>query len=361
MKNMNIEDYILWRGDYTFAEEPFNQIDALVFSELAYVNYAPAGLLGCGAKSMPLKEAGKIIMEQDAYELKTLYGGQENFFRLAYESDRFGNVLIRNYTEITDPEDDMQFSAVHFQYGAHQTFIGFRGTDASIVGWKEDFMIAFTLTASQQYALEYLENTVHEGMNYIVGGHSKGGNLAMYAIANLAEEKQKLIDHIYVLDAPGFAPDVFDRSKLSCLYDKTTRIMPEFCIISKIYEVEFPDTVIVDSTGVTTQQHDLITWELYGPRLKTVEKNSGVSNAVMEVIMRWALNETIEERKLFVNELFDALSAGGATDITKVSGKGFLKVLEAFAKSSPQARDIAMDLGRALISPNETERREENA
>ncbi len=361
MKNMNIEDYLLWRGDYTFAQEPFNPIDAVVFAELAYVNFAPAGLLDYGQKTMSLNEAGKKIMELDAYELKTLYGGEEDFFRLAYESKRFGSVLIRHYTEIFDAENNTQFSAVHFQYGARNAFIGFRGTDASIVGWKEDFMIAFTLTKSQEFAKDYLNATLQEGMHYIIGGHSKGGNLAMYAIANLDPVKRSWIDHLYVLDSPGFAPDVFDYEKLQPLYAMTTRIMPEFAIISKIYEIDFPDTVIVESAGVATQQHDVITWQLYGPRFRVAEKNSAVSKAVMDVVMRWVKNESIEERKLFVNEMFNALTAGGATDITKVTGKGIFKVLEAFSKTSPQAKDVAMDLARALIAPNEMERREEDA
>ena len=361
MKNMNIEDYLLWRGDYTFAQEPFNRIDALVFGELAYVNFAPAGLDDYGAKAMTLREAGTKIMELGAYELKTLNGGEENFFRLAYESKRFGNILIRNYVDILDPENNTQFSAVHFQYGAHDTVAAFRGTDASIVGWKEDCMITFTLTKAQKYASAYLEKTLEDNMRYQLIGHSKGGNLALYAAAAMPPEKQALIDHIYVLDAPGFAPDVFDCEKLKPLYGKTTRIMPEFCIISKIYEIDFPDSIIVDASGVATQQHDLITWQVYGPRLKTVEKNSAVSRAIMDVLMRWVSNETIEERELFVKELFDSLSAGGATDITKVTGKGFLKVLEAFAKTSPQARDIALDLARAVINPSEPERRDSKA
>lgn len=358
---MNIEDYLLWRGDYTFAQEPFNPIDVLVFSELAYVNFSPAGLLDYGEKSMSLNEAGTKIMELGAYELKTLDGGQENFFRLAYESKRFGNVLIRNYTEIFDPEENTQFSAVHFQYGAHSTFVAFRGTDASIIGWKEDFMITFTLTKSQEHAKQYLEETLRDGMRYMLGGHSKGGNLAMYAMANLDAHKQQLIDHVYVLDAPGFAPDVFDHEKLKQLYEKTTRIIPEFCIISKIYEIDFPDTVIIDAAGVATQQHDLITWQVYGPKLRTVTKNSAVSKALMDVIMRWVYSETIEERKVFVNEIFDALSAGGAKDITKVTGRGILKVLDAFSKTSPEARDVAKDLARILIMREETERRDSNA
>lgn len=361
MKNMNVEDYLIWRGDYTFAQEPFNPIDALVFSELAYVNYAPAGLLDYGEKTMTLNEAGTKIMELGAYELKTLDGGEENFFRLAYESKRFGNVLIRNYEEVFDTEENTQFSAVHFQYGAHNVFVGFRGTDASIVGWKEDFMITFTLTKSQLYACDYLSRTLRSDMKYILGGHSKGGNLAMYAMANLPKEKQELVEHLYVLDAPGFAPDVFERNRLESLYDKTTRIMPEFCIISKIYEIDFPDTLIVDAAGVATQQHDLITWQVYGPKLKTVEKNSPVSRALTDVIMRWVYRETIQERKVFVNEIFDALSAGGAKDITKVTGRGILKVLDALSKTSPEAREVAKDLARVLINPQETERRESDA
>lgn len=355
MKNMNIEDYLLWRGDIPFSKDPFNLVDAVIFCELAYVNFEPAGLLGCGEKTMPLMEAGRIIMEKDAYELKTLNGGEEEFFNLAWQSERFGNVLIRYYEEIFEPEEEAQFSAVHFQYGSHETFVAFRGTDASIVGWREDFMISFTLTQSQKYAAEYLNKTLKPDMVYRVGGHSKGGNLAMYAFAHLPEEKQAMVEQVYVMDAPGFAPDVFDRSLLEPLNDKTTKLMPEFCIISRIYEVEFENTVIIDCTGISTQQHDLITWLVYGPKMRTKEKTNIISDKIMEVIMRWASHESIENREIFVREVFDAIGASGARDITKISARGYMKILEALSKTSDQARDVLADLGRTLLGGEQKE------
>jgi hypothetical protein len=349
MKNMNIEDYLLWRGDIPFSRDPFNLVDAAVFNELAYVNFEPAGLLDCGLNGLTLREAGEIITEKDAYELKTLNGGEENFWKLAWQSERFGSVKIMHYEEVFDPERDAQFSAVHFRYGEDHTYVAFRGTDASIVGWREDFMISFTLTSSQKTAADYLQRTLNPGMNYLVGGHSKGGNLALYACAHLPGHLSECVEHLYVMDGPGFAPDVFDRSLLEPLLGKTTRLLPEFCIISRIYEVEIPDTRIIDCSGVATQQHDLITWLLDGPKFRIKDKTNMLSDKVMEVVMRWANSESIENRELFVNEVFDTLAASGSEDITKITVKGYMKVLDALSKTSPEAREVLADLGRTMI------------
>ena len=349
MKNMNIEDYLLWRGDIPFSKDPFNLVDAAVFNELAYVNFEPAGLLDSGADGMTLKEAGRIITEKDAYELKTLNGGEENFWRLAWQSERFGSVKVLHYEEVFDEERDTQFSAVQFQYGEEEIYTAFRGTDASIVGWREDFMISFTLTQSQKAAAEYMQRTMNPRMKYSAGGHSKGGNLALYACAHLPEELNEKVEHLYIMDAPGFAPDVFDRTLLEPLLSKTTRLLPEFCIISRIYEVDIPDTLVVDCTGVATQQHDLITWQLSGPVFRTKDKTNLISDKIMEVVMRWANSESIENRELFVSEAFDILSASGSDDITKISVKGYMKVFEALSKTSPEARDVLADLGRTMI------------
>lgn len=350
MAYTNLEDYIVWRGDLTFAQVPFSLPDAIILAELAYVNYLPVGLQSFGNKSMPLKEAGEKITELGVYELKTLDGGHESFFRKAYQSARFGNVLLRYYEDVFDPENDTQYSAVHFQYGAHQTFIAFRGTDASITGWKEDFMITFTNTGSQRAAASYLQRTMNEAdMKYTVGGHSKGGNLAMYAAANLPSSQRDLIDQLYVFDAPGFAPDVFSRRRLDPFLERITAVSPEFCIISRIYEIPFRTSVIVKSSGVATGQHDIMTWLTQGPSMRVTDKHNPVSDKLMEVMMRWATGESIEGRKIFVNELFDALSAGGATDITKVTRRGFLKVLEALSKTSPEAREVLAGFGKAAF------------
>ena len=361
---MNIEDYLVWKGEYSFAQEPFNIIDAIVFSELAYVNFMPLKLEDFGEKTLTLNEAGTMIIEMDAYELKTLYGGEENFFNLAYKSKRFGNVLLRYYMDMLDEENNLQFSAIQFQYGAHDTFVAFRGTDSTVVGWKEDFMISFQRTKAQELAAKYLTAyTIDENMRYTIGGHSKGGNLALYGAAYLPEERRKNLQHIYIFDAPGFSPEVFDLTRLDFTKNITTKVRPEFCVVSRFFELEYPDTIITESRITGTGSHDLITWKVYGPQLKTTDKTSKIADSIMEVIMKWAMKETIEERKIFVTELFDALAAGGAENITKVTGKGFLKVLEAMAKTSPHAKDIAVDLAKVAlgIETKSAERRDENA
>lgn len=349
MRNMNVEDYLLWRGDIPFSKDPLNVIDAVIFNELCYVEFSHAGLDSVTEEPMTLRRAGEIIEENGTYELKTLNGGQEEFFRLAYQSKRFGDVKIQNYVSIFDEATSTQFSAVHFEYDEGRAYIAYRGTDDSLAGWQEDFMIAFTLTKAQWYAREYLNRSMKKGILYHAGGHSKGGNLAMYALAGLEAEKRPQIEHVWIMDAPGFAPDVFDVSRLDWFRGITTKLVPEFCVISKIYEVEFEDTVIVECMGTALMEHDLINWQLDGPKILTAPANSVISDKIMETIMRWAINETIERRKLFISELFDALGAGGAKSVNDISGKGFLKVLEALANTSQETRDVAGDLARLMI------------
>lgn len=344
----NIEDYIRWRGDLSFADSPLNLLDSMVFCQLSYVDYTSV-LKQDDEKGITLSTAGKKIKELGTYRLCNLYGGHEDFFEQVCASRRFGKVLLRRYCDIFDESSDAQFSAVEFAMGNHESFIAFRGTDNSIVGWKEDFMISFTRIRSQEFAKDYLGKVMHLGRKYYIGGHSKGGNLAMFAAAWLTPARLKQVKRIYDLDGPGFCPERFDRTRLEPLLPLTTKIIPEFCMIGKIFELQVPDTHIVKSTAMGVDQHDLMSWLIDGLELQAAVENDKISDWLDRTIAEWVADATFEERQTFVNEFFGALAAGGATTMQEVTGKGLLDVVKAMASASPTSRKLVAELATVAV------------
>jgi hypothetical protein len=350
----NLFDYVKWRGDLSFGNVPLCPVDALILSMLSYLNFD--GIVPSDVRAEPVR----ILDVSQKYAARPSITGRkafgiedcESLLAQLAKSERFGSLRVLGAQKNSDRESGVQFGAVSFLLPGQRIFVAFEGTDDTIVGWKEDFRMSYECPVpAQKEALLYLSTVAaaYPQRRIYVGGHSKGGNLAMYALAGLEAEKRLQIEHVWIMDAPGFAPDVFDVSRLDWFRGITTRLVPEFCIISRIYEVAFEDTVIVECMGTALMEHDLINWQLDGPKILTAPANSVISDKIMETIMRWAINETIDRRKLFISELFDALGAGGAKSVNDISGKGFLKVLEALANTSQETRDVAGDLARLMI------------
>ncbi len=258
-----LKDYIRWRGDLSFENASFNEVDSAVLCELCYVDFSSV-LEPLSSKGLSLRSAYRKLVEQNSYRLLTALGGQQDFVEAAADSKRFGNIRIVYYSDIFD-KDKLQFSAMHFELDDTTSFIAFRGTDNSLIGWKEDFMMTFTHIPSQDMAVEYLRKTMRPDRNYYIGGHSKGGNLAVYAATNLDEGMKKHILRVYALDAPGFAPDVFNMDILSSLDHLLTCIGPQYGVVGNLFPREIRDSRIVASIQDTVLQHDLVSWKVNGP------------------------------------------------------------------------------------------------
>jgi hypothetical protein len=345
----NIEDYLVWRGDLTFEQSPFSLIDSLIFCELSYVDFKPARIKETAIESMTLREAGHKILNSGKYALKNLYGGQENFFRLAIESRRFGDLWIHDYKDVFSASNEVQFAAITFDLDEHTSYAAFRGTDDSITGWKEDFMISFTRIESQALASAYLNETFDESRKYYIGGHSKGGNLALYAMAHLSLPRREKVLRVYDLDGPGFAPDVFDLNLLEPFQDKITKVSPAFCIIGRVYDLPFEDVHIISSSYKRINQHDLISWKIHGLKIQEEKKYEAASTWLIQVLMEWAQSASIEERKIFVDEFFHALEAGGTSSIMEINGTRLIRVLKAMSQTSDTAKRIGAALAKTAI------------
>ena len=201
----DIFDYLTWRGDLSFAQDPPNEVDALVFSGLAYIRFRKKGEL-CTEMPVPLKEAAENFFAQTDYETRCRVQKDLELLHAAAATRRFGETEICMCRDTLIPEQETQFAAMTFLLDDGSMFLSFRGTDNSLVGWKEDFNMTFQQTIpAQRLAQQYAREVSLEYLRPMrMGGHSKGGNLAVFAAARSSPSLQKKILEVYNNDGPGF-------------------------------------------------------------------------------------------------------------------------------------------------------------
>ena len=347
-------DYVRWMGGSSFEEHPFSDADALVLCDIVYFEIFDTET----SSGKTLRELIQAASINDASIVKRLGGGLKEhavFIQKVSESRRFGELRIKKYAETLDPEKSIQFASCSFLCEGIFNFIAFRGTDDTIAGWKEDFMIAFTNTTAQDMALNFASANLIDGTTNYIGGHSKGGNLALYAAAMLPDDQQGQLDHVYDLDGPGFCGEVFDLELLKKIQDKTTFIIPEFCVIGKLFEPDFPDTKIVVSSETAVMQHELLSWGINEQGLETAAENDPRAQNINHVIDDWVENIAQDDRQIFVNELFDALEKDGASTMSDLMSKGldgFEKILFRAAGTSKTTKRAAASLPEKALFGN---------
>ena len=323
-----LADYIKWLGRFSFAELPLCEADILVLCDIAYYDVAPA--LRDGTAQVSDCSEG---LESGAIRRQITGAATENsaIFRAAIASKRFGALRITDYEDILDPELPLQFSAMTFRWDGGG-FIAFRGTDETIAGWKEDFMISFTETMAQKLAAVYAEQILTAGGRYSIGGHSKGANLALYAACRLSDEAWERVDRVWLLDGPGLCPEVMDVSLTERVNEKATRILPEFSVVGKLFEPHIADTRIVKSSASGIAQHSLATWQVEYGDLALADGNDRRSVSLMEILNRWIAGLSEDERRALTDDLFGPLAAGGAVTLSDIAGNGPLSFEAALLK-----------------------------
>ena len=334
----NIEGYVKWRGDIRFNERKFNEIDNLVFLFLFYLDMK--GTLN-SRDYIPLKDLYSRLMSNNGINVKTADNDVDHykeFLRSTAQSDRFGNVVISDYVDMIDEKKNLQFSAMVFHINKKVSYIAFRGTDETLVGWREDFIMAFSKTASHDLAFKYTDAIIQKYPDnlFYIGGHSKGGNLALYAAARLSEEKLERVRHIYINDGPGLSEDVFKNVNIDRIKDKTTKIIPEFCVIGKLFDTQFYNSTIVKSSAVGILQHDIITWKICDGELSLCHENAPESIWINQTLEQWLGGISIEERKKIVDRIFDSLKNSGVVTLNDLSNRdkfGFDKILHTLSGS----------------------------
>lgn len=349
MKNKDtMIDYIRWRSDLTFDKDPFRPADNLIFCQLSYIDYSgiPETLTARGKK---LSKVLEEIFEKEIYVLKNLFGGEEEIAGAIMHSERYKDVVVCNYTEQFSTEFQVQFCAVEFKLPGKTSYIAFRGTDNSLVGWKEDFMLAFTAMPSQSLAAQYADKLIKNNRKYYIGGHSKGGNLAVYAASRLSPRKLARVLRVYDNDGPGFAEDIFNIESLRRIDDITTFTAPSYDLIGRIFTTPFHDKRIVKSVYKGVDAHTLSGWQFDGPDLLLCEKYDAVSDRFADILMTWVGKASEEERRKFVDEMFDVLSADGAVTVQDIGKNNVLKIVKAIADTSRGSKELVLELLKTSI------------
>ena len=270
----NVFDYLQWRGDLLFSQDGFHTADALILSRLSYIQLD--GILGENESLTVRKAAEKFFADETRAE-QVLWKGDAELLQAAAQSARFGDLVLSDYVNIVDGETKMQFSAVVIDVDGRQ-FLSYRGTDNTVVGWQEDFALftQFPLP-SQIKALEYFEHAAarFDG-RFILGGHSKGGNLAVYAAAFSEQALRGRIDAVYSMDGPGFERENLENSAFDEIRGKIHTFVPQSSVFGMLLEHREHYTVI-QSDRKGFMQHDIYSWSIDRTEPVTLPKTTATS------------------------------------------------------------------------------------
>lgn len=305
---------------------PFNEVDALIFSEFAYLKLhgiVPDVLDKDGG--IGLKEAARLFFESPDVENRSdmgiLFGDKVvELLRMMAATNRYGNMKLCGFAEGLDELSEKQFAAMTVLLGDGTSLVVFRGTDDSLVGWKEDFNMCFmTPVPSQQDALNYLVQVASRLPGKIrVGGHSKGGNLSVYSATFCGKRIQKRIVNVYNFDGPGFELDIAAAPEFQAIGHHVQTFVPDQSIVGLLLEYNGKRSVI-KSKESGLMQHNLLSWQLSGPRFFEVEEVSDGSSLIDRSVKSWLKELSVDDRERFVEALFALLESSQATTLSELA------------------------------------------
>lgn len=331
---MNIFDYLKWRGDVPFAVSPFNDVDNLVLAELAYTDFG--GIVPEDGGTVPIRKAHDMYFALHSREEIARSGSYTAPAPLLMDEmcrgQRFAGTELALYRNERDTRTDTQFSAVTFLLPDGTAYAAFRGTDGTLVGWKEDFNLSWMSgTEGQQKAAEYLSDAGRTGRPLRVGGHSKGGNLAVYAAACCEGSVRDRITAVYSNDGPGFKPEFIAGEAYRRIVPRIVSIIPDTSVIGMMME-SLSEPKVIRSTASGMVQHDGFTWETERDRFVPAEL-SRTSRMVRETLTGWLEETDDAARKAMTDTVFRMLEATGEETFSGIKGAK-LKSAEAIAQST---------------------------
>ncbi len=306
----NIMDYLAWRGDIALDYSPFNDLDSLVLASLSYLNYPKEPtLIRDLALSVPEVDRNQFAF---VHEIRAMLSA-------AALTERFAGIRMHHPIAVTDQDRDMQFAAVTFDLPDGTHYVAFRGTDSTIVGWREDFNMAFeSPIPAQTAAVKYLtEAAALTDGPLIIGGHSKGGNLAVYAAAHAGAEIQNRIRLIYSFDGPGLDDATMASDGYANIARRIRSFVPQQSVVGLLMTYH-PEYTVVKSDGVSLLQHDSFTWQVLGTDFIAVTELDVSSQLVDQTVHAWLSQVSKEQRKVFIDTIFDILEASGATTVKEL-------------------------------------------
>ncbi len=320
----NMLDYLDWRGDLSFSASPFCEVDNLIFCMLSFADFS------AGVSADPLSAPLKL---PDVWEaVREKYPNGENFgevipkrvnelFEKAAASARFRDVYAAGFRNVIEEDAVTQFAAVTFILPDDSLFLAFRGTDDTLVGWKEDFYLSFTNPVrAQRLAADYVGEiaSVYSGP-IRTGGHSKGGNLSVYGAAFCPERVRRRITAAYSNDGPGFLTEVIDSPEFRACEPKIVTFVPQSSVVGLLLGHNEAYQVIESTEQNGMMQHDPFTWAVRGPSFVRAGGLSPDGKRHNAALAEWLEGITPEERRKFTDTVFGLLASTGAKTVSDLS------------------------------------------
>jgi hypothetical protein len=354
-KVMFLTDYV--RAELkTFEEKPFSDVDALVFAQFAYARLRE--------EDYSFHPSAEPVFIRDSYRAENFgfmfsdipfFDKNIQFITALAASPRFRNARILDYIDLCDSNLELQFSAMTFE--TREGFlVAYRGTDSTFTGWKEDFNMSFMDSVpAQEEALFYLQRAAEKYQGSIrLCGHSKGGNLAMYATLNCDKQIRDRIISVHDFDGPGFKnPELYENAYAE-LSEKIVKIMPESSIVGLLLNGAEGDFQIIKSSGIGFMQHLTFTWKIQGGEFVEGKKIAEVSKHIDKTLSAWVKGISQEDREAFVDTLFQVLSASGAKTFFDLLSAGPKQLAAMYEANKNLPEDVKKNMNKILRSLFET-------
>lgn len=316
-------DYLKKYGNYSFREKPMTEVDSLILCQMSYLKFD--GLVP------DVRDKGKSVTLKSLSvhtDFDKLFGDiryekvNRELFQEMVSGKRFSSMRLNYYINLVEKQWETQFSAVTCFLDDGTVYVAYRGTDESIVGWKEDFNMAFlSPVPGQEYSVKYL-NTVAGKLRrpFYVGGHSKGGNLAVYSAMKCRPSIQERVIRIYSMDGPGFRPEILSGGEYGRIADRVVKILPHSSLVGMLFESDMRFQV-VESKTFGLAQHDPYTWLVEEDHLLRAD---GIRDRCLRrdnTLNQWILSLDEKQLRTFVDTLYQVIAASRADSVIEFTAE----------------------------------------
>ncbi|GMO45674.1 MAG: DUF2974 domain-containing protein [Termitinemataceae bacterium] len=362
----NVFDYLKWRGDLSFSASPFNPVDNIIFSIISYYPLDNIVPQQSSEKPITVYRTIKKLIEADKInpQIQRNYlfkDDQVKFMHALLDADRYKDIMLHLYENKIDLERQLQFSALLFIGRNCLPYIAFRGTDASIVGWKEDFNMIFKKAIPAQIeSVAYIEKAanfiktqpqVGRMTRFNVGGHSKGGNLAVYAAAFCKKSVRERIETIFNNDAPGFSKETVKQGGYKEIQNKICSYIPQDSIIGLLFEHQ-KKYFVVQSAENGFMQHNPFSWQITRDNMCTLQSVTPKSKFLNRSLMKWLDGMDQVTRVKFINTLYDVLNKTNAKSIPDLTDnwlKNTVVMIKSMNELDKESREMFSKIFAALV------------
>lgn len=354
----NIHDYLDWRGDLKFEEFGVNEIDELI---LARVSYFPYDRI----KMKPKEKFKDIAKKMESFtDNDFIWKGDKELLEKLGESERYSDVTITDYIKHNVEEEQKQFSAITIHIGNSLHYVSYCGTDYSLYAWKENFNLSFMdKIPAQIEAKKYFDEIAKQYKGkFILGGHSKGGNLAIYAAVKASAKNRSRIIKALNYDGPGFRSDFLKSKEYKEMLPKLHEYIPQDSVVGMLLTQDEAFTVVL-STEKAILQHDIFSWVVHKDKLIKVPNTTKASKITNRALTNWIKNCSLEQRQIFIDSVYEMLYATEATSLKELSSTWVSKigiVLKTYNNLSEKDKKIMSKTVKQIVTSYRKAIRDDN-